>query len=65
MNEAANPGGHESGEDSGRRKARLFLVLFVVVIALVVMGAFLLLQRRTQFQALAKKPKRWRFPRWR
>ncbi len=53
MNEAANPGGHEAGENTPQ-KSSLFLVLFVVVIALVVTGAILLLQRRTQFQALAK-----------
>lgn len=53
MNEAANPGGHESGENAPKKHS-LFLVFFVVVIALVVTGAILLLQRRTQFQALAK-----------
>lgn len=53
MNEAVNPGGHESGEHAPRKNA-LFLVFFVVVIALVVTGAVLLFQRRTQFQALAK-----------
>ena len=34
---------------------RVFTVLFVVVIALVVLGAFTLFQRRSQYQALAKE----------
>jgi RND family efflux transporter MFP subunit len=36
------------------KKAPVFFVFFVVVIALVVLGAMVMLQRRTQFQALAK-----------
>ena len=35
--------------------SRVFTVLFVVVIALVVLGAFTLFQRRSQYQALAKE----------
>ncbi|MGB7848966.1 MAG: efflux RND transporter periplasmic adaptor subunit [Candidatus Acidiferrum sp.] len=53
MNEAANPGGYGSGENTPK-KSSLFLVFFAVVIALVVVGAVLLLQRRSQFEALAK-----------
>src|ERR1700757_1261658 len=53
MTEAVNPGGHESGENAPKKNS-LFLVFFVVVIALVVTGAVLLLQRRVQYQALAK-----------
>jgi RND family efflux transporter MFP subunit len=37
------------------RKSRLFLFLFFVVIVLVVLGAFTLLQRRSQYRALAKE----------
>jgi RND family efflux transporter MFP subunit len=37
------------------RKSRLFTALFVAVIALVVVGAFTLLERRSQYQALAKE----------
>ena len=37
------------------RKSRLFAALFFAVIALVVFGAFTLLQRRSQYQALAKE----------
>jgi RND family efflux transporter MFP subunit len=53
MNEVTNPSGNDSGENTAR-KSPLFLVLFVVVIALVVIGAILMLQRRAQFEALAK-----------
>ena len=37
------------------RKSKLFAVLFFVVIALVVVGAFTLLQRKSQYAALAKE----------
>jgi RND family efflux transporter MFP subunit len=37
------------------RKSRLFAGLFLAVIALVVVGAFTLLERRSQYQALAKE----------
>src|SRR5690348_11285242 len=37
-----------------RRKTRLFFFLFVVVVVLVVTGAITLLQRRAQYEALAK-----------
>jgi RND family efflux transporter MFP subunit len=53
MNEVPNPGGHVSGEQMPK-KGPLFLVFFVVVIALVVLGAFVMFERRSQFQALAK-----------
>src|SRR5713226_1590059 len=36
------------------QKSRLFGLLFIVVIVLVVLGAFTLFQRRSQYQALAK-----------
>ena len=53
MTEVGNPGGHEAGEDKPK-KSTLFLVFFVVAISLVVIGAVLMIQRRSQFQALAK-----------
>jgi len=53
MTEVGNPGGHEAGENTPK-KSSLFLVFFVVVISLVVIGAVLMIQRRAQFQALAK-----------
>jgi RND family efflux transporter MFP subunit len=37
------------------RKSRLFAFLFLAVIVLVLLGAFTLLQRRSQYQALAKE----------
>ena len=36
-------------------RSRLYLFLFIGVIVLVVVGAFTLLQRRAQYQALAKE----------
>jgi len=53
MSEAGNRGGTEPGENAAK-KSSLFLVFFVIVIALVIVGAFLMVQRRSQFQALAK-----------
>jgi RND family efflux transporter MFP subunit len=53
MNEAARTGGEECGENTPK-KSSLFLVFFGVVVALVVVGAILMLQRRSQFEALAK-----------
>jgi RND family efflux transporter MFP subunit len=53
MNEVANRGGYESGENAPK-KSSLFLVFFGVMIVLVVIGAFLLFERRSQFRALAK-----------
>src|SRR5271169_2658200 len=53
MNEGSNPSGFASGEKTPK-KSSLFLVFLVVVIVLVVFGAFILFQRRAQFQALAK-----------
>jgi RND family efflux transporter MFP subunit len=45
----------EEKEQSGRKGSRVFTILFLVVIVLVVLGAFTLFQRRTQYQALAKE----------
>jgi RND family efflux transporter MFP subunit len=53
MTEVVNPGEDENGENR-RKKSSLFVVFFVVAIALVVVGAIIMLQRRSQFQALAK-----------
>jgi RND family efflux transporter MFP subunit len=53
MSEVVNPGSNETGENTPK-KSSLFVVFFVVAIALVVIGAILMLQRRSQFQALAK-----------
>ena len=38
-----------------RRKSRIFVLLFFIVVALVVVGAFTLIQRRSQYRALAKE----------
>jgi RND family efflux transporter MFP subunit len=53
MNGTVHPGGDEFGQNKPK-KGMLFVVFFSVVIVLVVIGAFLMFQRRTQFQALAK-----------
>jgi RND family efflux transporter MFP subunit len=42
-------------EQSRPKRNRIFTILFLVVIVLVVLGAFTLFQRRTQYQALAKE----------
>jgi RND family efflux transporter MFP subunit len=42
-------------EEPRTRGSRVFTILFLVVIVLVVLGAFTLFQRRTQYQALAKE----------
>jgi RND family efflux transporter MFP subunit len=53
MNEAANPAEQETGTKPAK-KSSLFLVFFVVVVALVVLGALVMIQRRSQFEALAE-----------
>jgi RND family efflux transporter MFP subunit len=53
MSEIENPGGRESGENTPK-KSSLFLVFTVVVVALVIVGAIMMIQRRAQFQALAE-----------
>ena len=53
MSEAVNQDGHEQGEHS-HKKPPLFIVFFGIVTVLVVVGALLLLQRRSQFKALAE-----------
>jgi len=48
---------HSSGgsADTSPKKSPIFLVFFVIVIALVIVGAFLMFQRRAQYQSLAKE----------
>ena len=53
MTEVVNSGDNESGANTPK-KSSLFLVFFVMAMALVVVGAIVMFQRRTQFQALAK-----------
>jgi RND family efflux transporter MFP subunit len=53
MSEVSHPSGYETGEKRPK-KSGLFLVFFVIVIALVIVGALVMVQRRSQFQALAK-----------
>lgn len=42
-------------QEARPRKSRIFLLFFVIVVALVVVGALTLIQRRSQYQALAKE----------
>lgn len=53
MSEVSNPAEQESGAKP-LKKSSLFLVFFVIVVALVVLGALMMLQRRSQFEALAE-----------
>lgn len=53
MNEGSQADEYGTGRKLAK-KGSLFVVFFVVVVALVVLGALVMLQRRTQFQALAK-----------
>ena len=50
--------------DTSPKKPAIFLVFFVIVFALVIVGAFLMLQRRAQYRSPPRKPKRPPFPRW-
>jgi len=52
MTEASTQPSHGPGESSPK-KSPLFLVLALIVVGLVVVGAFLMFQRRAQYQALA------------
>jgi RND family efflux transporter MFP subunit len=52
MKEISNPGGE--GGDKRLKKSSLFLAFLGIVVALVILGALVMIQRRSQFQALAK-----------
>jgi RND family efflux transporter MFP subunit len=53
MSEVVNQDGHESSAHSAR-KSPLFIVFFGIVLVLIVVGALIMLQRRSQFKALAE-----------
>jgi RND family efflux transporter MFP subunit len=53
MSEVSSPEGNDSGAKTPK-KGSLFFVFFVIVIVLVIVGALVMVQRRSQFQALAK-----------
>jgi RND family efflux transporter MFP subunit len=48
--------------DEPKRKSRLFLMLTLLVIVLVVVGAFTMFQRRSQYQALANETEKLAIP---
>ena len=61
MSEAAKPGGSEPGAN-GTKKSGLFMVFFVIVIVLVILGSLVLVERRSQFQALAENTQKLAVP---
>jgi RND family efflux transporter MFP subunit len=52
----------EYEEQAPPKRSRLFVVLIVAVIVLVIVGAFTLFQRRSQYQALAKETEKLAVP---
>ena len=61
MNEVPNSGSFESGERTPK-KSSLFLVFFLIVVVLVIVGAIVMLERRSQFQALAEDTQKLAVP---
>lgn len=52
----------EGGRPAGERKSRLFLFLVGIALLLVIVGIFTLLQRREQYNALAKETEKLAIP---
>lgn len=61
MSEAEKPGSSEAGTNT-TKKSSLFMVFFVIVIVLVVLGSVVLVERRSQFQALADNTQKLAVP---
>lgn len=55
------PGSSEASTNT-TKKSRLFMVFFVIVIVLVVLGSLVLVERRSQFQALAENTQKLAVP---
>jgi RND family efflux transporter MFP subunit len=53
---------HEYDQEVPTKKSRLFVSLIVAVLVLAVVGAFTLLQRRSQYQALAQETEKLAIP---
>jgi RND family efflux transporter MFP subunit len=53
---------HGYEDEAPKQKSRLFLFLILCVVVLVVIGAFTLLQRRSQYQALANETEKLAVP---
>jgi RND family efflux transporter MFP subunit len=53
MNEVATHSGDSPGNSSAK-KSNIFMTFLIVAVVLVIAGAFLMFQRRTQYEALAK-----------
>jgi len=54
--------GQEGARRGNEKKSRLFLFLVGIAVVLVIVGIFTLLQRREQYNALAKKQRSPRCP---
>lgn len=61
MSEAEKPGSSEASTNT-TKKSSLFMVFFVIVIVLVVLGSVVLVERRSQFQALADNTQKLAVP---
>jgi RND family efflux transporter MFP subunit len=55
-------GAHEGAHEGTEKKSRLFLFLVGIAVVLVIIGIFTLLQRREQYNALAKETERVSVP---
>src|SRR5271166_282812 len=54
MSEVSTPAGPDAGERRSKTN-RVFIVFFAVIVVLVIIGTFLMFQRRSQYQALAEE----------
>jgi RND family efflux transporter MFP subunit len=62
MTEGQTEVGHEGAPQGHEKKSRLFLFLVGIAVVLVIIGIFTLLQRREQYNALAKETERIAVP---
>src|ERR1700688_2856898 len=55
-------GAHQGAQEGTEKKSRLFLFLVGIAVVLVIVGIFTLLQRREQYNALAKETEKLAVP---
>src|SRR6202047_5331282 len=55
-------GAHQGAQEGAEKKSRLFLFLVGIAVVLVIIGIFTLLQRREQYNALAKETEKVAVP---
>src|ERR1700732_1095173 len=60
--ESSQHGTHEGAHEGTEKKSRLFLFLVGIAVVLVIVGIFTLLQRRVQYNALAKETEKLAVP---